>query len=65
MKKKRIYIYIHFHDFKNIYFHDDKFYFYNGIDYRILHISTYKRYGNKYVFAMNPDGKKTSISYSR
>ncbi|KAK8886232.1 hypothetical protein M9Y10_041691 [Tritrichomonas musculus] len=50
--------------FEDYYFHDDKFYFYNGIEYRILHICTNKN-GCKYVCAMNTEGQKTSIWYSK
>ena len=53
------------HTFENYYFHDNKFYFYNGIEYRILHICTEKRNGSKFVHAMSTVGKKLVIRYSR
>ena len=52
------------HTFENYYFHDDKFYFFNGIEYRVLYISTDK-YGSKYVRVTDTDGKRPKILYSR
>ena len=52
------------YEFEDYYFHDNKFYFYNGIEYRILHINTDK-YGNKYVCVMNTEGNRINIYYSK
>lgn len=53
------------HTFEDYYFHDNKFYFHNGIEYRVLYICTDKKNGSKYVYAVNTDGKQTSIYYSK
>lgn len=53
------------HKFENYYFHDDKFYFYNGVMYRVLHICTNKTYGSKLVNAITTEGNRINIYYSK
>lgn len=52
------------HEFENYYFHDDVFYFWTGIEYRILHICETKS-GNKYVNTRDVDNKVVAIMYSK
>ncbi len=52
------------HTLENIYFHDDKFYFHDGLEYRILYICTNK-YGSKFVNVINTEGNRINIYYSR
>ena len=52
------------HQFNDYYFHDNVFYFFNGIQYRKLHINTDKRNGNLYVNMKDNDGKTVKIMYS-
>ena len=52
------------HHFENYYFYDDKFYFFNGVEYRILHICENK-YGSKLVYMNNTAGKNINIYYSK
>lgn len=50
--------------FEDIYFHDDVFYYYNGIKFRILHINEGKT-GALFVNAYDDTGVKRAISYSK
>lgn len=50
--------------FENYYYYDNKFYFYNGIQYRILHINEDKR-GNKHVMVRDTNNKSRAIYYSK
>ena len=52
------------HQFEDLYFYDNTFYFYNGQQYRVMHISENKR-GNKYINFNDVDDKKVKICYSR
>ena len=52
------------HELADYYFHDDVFYFYNGIQYRKLHINTDKRNGNLFVQMKAIDGKRIKVLYS-
>ena len=45
------------------YYHDDKFYFFNGIEYRIMHINEDKRNGNKFVYMKSMSGKSIPVFY--
>ena len=52
------------HNFDDYYFYDDVFYFYNGINYRILHINEFKN-GLKFVHMSNTNGKCVSVCYNK
>ena len=52
------------HELADYYFHDDVFYFYNGIQYRKLHINTDKRNGHLFVQMKAIDGKRIKVLYS-
>lgn len=52
------------HNFDDYYFYDDVFYFYNGINYRILHINEFKN-GLKFVHMTNTNGKCVSVCYNK
>ena len=52
------------HQFEDYYFHDDVFYFFNGIEYRKLHVNE-KKNGAKYVNMMNTDNKRVRVYYSK
>ena len=52
------------HDFTDYYFHDDVFYFYNGVQYRKLHINQMKN-GGLYVHMQDNEGKQVNILYSK
>ena len=52
------------HRFEDYYFHDDVFYFFNGIEYRKLHVNE-KKSGAKYVNMMNTDNKRVKVCYSK
>ena len=52
------------HEFKNYYYYDDVFYFYNGIKYRKLHINEDKN-GSKFINAKNTNKKRTRITISK
>ncbi len=43
------------HHFEDYYYHANTFYFYNGIQYRKLHINELKCNGAKYVYVINTD----------
>ena len=51
--------------FENYYFYNDKFYFDNGIEYRVLRINTRKCDGSKYVYVLSTDGISRKIYYSK
>ena len=53
------------YEFTDYYFHDDVFYFYNGIQYRKLHVNTDKRSGSLFVHVQDIDGKQTRVYYSK
>ncbi len=50
--------------FDDLYFHDNIFYFFNGIRYRKLHINEAKS-GALYITAYDVDGKRRTISYAK
>ena len=54
------------HHFEDYYYDEtvDKFYFFNGIQYRELHINERKN-GSKYVNMMSKENKKINIYYSK
>lgn len=52
------------HQFEDLYYHDDKFYFYNGKQYRILHVNQ-KRHGSLFVQYRDTDKKLVQIFYSK
>ena len=51
------------HEFENYYYHDDIFYFYNGIQYRKLHINE-KKWGGKFVHVRDTNNERVQIYYS-
>ena len=52
------------HTFEDYYFHDDVFYFYTGVEYRILPICENK-YGSKLVYMRSTDNKRVQVFYSK
>lgn len=52
------------HQFENYYYCDNIFYFYNGIQYRKLHINEAKN-GSKIVRMIDVDGKSVSVCYTK
>ena len=52
-------------EFENYYFHNNIFYFYNGIQYRKLHVNERKRDGAKFVCLLNTNGKVITVFYSK
>ena len=50
--------------FNDYYFHNDVFYFYNGIKYRKLHINQKKK-GCLYVNLINNQGKQVCVYYAK
>lgn len=52
------------HEFEDYYFHDDKFYFFNGIQYRILPIKE-SIDGYKFVNVIDTNHKKIKIFYTK
>ena len=52
------------HTFEDYYYYENKFYFYNGLDYRLLHVNE-PRKGGKYVNMMNTNGQRTRIYFSK
>ena len=50
--------------FENYYYCDNIFYFYNGVQYRKLHINEFKN-GSKYVNMYNTNNEKVQICYSK
>ena len=53
------------HEFVDYYFYNNKFYFYNGIQYRELYINETKHDGSKYVCLLNTNGRKVNVYYSK
>ena len=51
--------------FENLYYCDDWFYLWNGIQYRRLHINHDKKSGLAYVNVNDTEGKKCGICYSK
>ena len=51
------------HEFENYYYHDDIFYFYNGIQYRKLHINEHK-WGGKFVHVRDTNNERVQIYYA-
>ena len=51
------------HEIENYYFHNDIFYFYNGIQYRKLHVIESKN-GLKYVHMTDNNGQNISVYYA-
>ena len=49
------------HELEFIFFDDDKFYYYNGVAYRELHVGEDKRSGALYVYAIDTNNKRTKI----
>ena len=49
------------YEFENYFYHENKFYYYNGLSYRILHINEDKRTRALYVNLMNTEGKRVRI----
>ena len=52
------------HEFENLYYCDDCFYFFNGIQYRRLHANIAAK-GAAYVFANNINDVKVKIYYTK
>jgi hypothetical protein len=52
------------HEFENLYFHDDIFYYFNGVQYRVLHINEYRN-GALAVRAQDTNNQSICIYYSR
>ena len=52
------------HEFEDLYYYDNVFYFYNGLQYRKLHVS-YTKNGYAVVYTKDIEGKQRQISYSR
>jgi len=52
------------HEFEDLYYYNDYFYFYNGIQYRKLHI-IYKKNGSAVVNTKDIEGKQCQICYTR
>ena len=52
-------------EFEFLYFDQDRFFFYNGIAFRELHISTRKDTGALYVQAYDIEGKQRQIQYNK
>ena len=53
------------HELEFYYFDDDKFFFYNGVAYRELHVGEDKRNGALYVWALDINNKRTKIRYNK
>ena len=49
------------HELEFYYFDNDKFYYYNGVAYRELHVGEDKRSGALYVYAIDTNNKRTKI----
>ena len=52
------------HQFTDYYYHDNVFYFFNGIQYRKLHINE-KKNGSLFVYMINNEGKRVCVYYSK
>ena len=53
------------YEFRDYFYHENRFYFWNGIQYRVLHINTMKGSGAKYVKLRSIDGTQVKVYYSR
>lgn len=53
------------HQFNDYYFYENIFYFFNGIQYRKLHINTDKRNGSLFVYMRDVDGKQVNVFYTK
>ena len=52
------------HEFENLYYYNDYFYLFNGIQYRRLHICYFKN-GSAFVSVSNIEGKPCKICYTK
>jgi len=52
------------YEFDDLYYHENTFYFYNGLQYRKLHINEMKN-GCKYINAYDTDSVRRKIFYSK
>ncbi|KAA6390717.1 MAG: putative eukaryotic translation elongation factor 1 alpha 2 [Streblomastix strix] len=52
------------YEFENLYYHDNNFYFYNGVQYRKLYLSK-KKNGTLYVSATDVDSNSRKISLNK
>lgn len=52
------------HQFEDLYFFNNTFYFYNGMQYRVMHVSEKKR-GQRCINFRDVDGKLVQIMYSK
>lgn len=52
------------HEFENYYYYNDVFYFYNGVQYRKLHMTELKN-GSKVVWTIDTNGRKVRIFYAK
>ena len=52
------------HEFENLYFADNYFYLYTGINYRRMHIN-FKKTGSAFIQTYDTNNKLTSIAYTR
>ena len=48
------------YEFENYFFHDDVFFFYNGVQYRKLHINEFK-VGSKFVSMIDVDNRRVHV----
>ena len=55
------------HEFEEYYYDQkvDKFYFWNGMQYRELHINEDKRFGAKFVYMISTEGKRITVFYAK
>lgn len=53
------------HTFEDYYYYDNVFYFYNGIQYRKLHINERKKTGYLFVIMFDTEGKQVNVSYTK
>lgn len=53
------------HHFTELYFYNNYFYVFNGIQYRRLYINYDKRNGNAYVITADSNNKQTQIRYQK
>ena len=53
------------HEFTDYFFHDDIFYFFNGIQYRKLHVNQRKDNGHLFVYMIDQNNKKVQVSISK
>ena len=55
------------HQFEDYYYDEtvDKFYFWNGMQFRELHINEQKQTGLLYVYMVSTEGKRVQVMYSK